>query len=276
MNILMTGYSGFLGKALYDILKNEYNISYIPSKNINKLNEIFINQKQSIFIHVGWGGASNNKDVNNDVQIENIKQSIDLFYFALNLGVTHFVFFSTSWVYGEYSKICNENDACKPKNLYGFSKLKVEEIWQELCNKNNVKLTIIRPFWVFGQNDKENRFIPTIINKCLKNEKIELNKCEHLVNYLHISQFSSALKFLINKKNEGIYNICNDFPYKIKSVVEEIKKISNSSSEITFNKLYPNNFINYWNGDNTKLRSLGWKNQLTLTEALDQTINFYV
>lgn len=272
----MTGCRGFLGKNLHDLLKDEHNIFYIPSKNINRLNEISINQNQSIFIHMGWGGASNSKDLNDNIQIENIKQSIDLFYFALNLGVTHFFFVSTSWVYGKYAKICNENDLCEPKNLYGFSKLKVEEIWQELCRVNNVKLTIIRPFWIFGEGDKENRFIPTIINKSLKNDKIELNKCEHLVNYLHISQFCSAFKILIDKQSEGIYNICNDFAYKTKLIVQEIIKISGSLSKISFDKPYSHDFINYWDGDNTKLKSLGWENKLTLDEALNQTIKWYL
>ena len=272
----MTGYTGFLGKALCEVLNVEHNIFHIPSKNINRLNEISINQNQSIFIHMGWGGASNNKDLNSSIQIENIKQSIDLFYFALNLGVTHFFFVSTSWVYGKYSKICNENDLCEPKNLYGFSKLKVEEIWQELCNKNNMKLTIIRPFWIFGEGDKENRFIPTIINKCLKNEKIELNKCNHFVNYLHVSQFCSAFKILVDKQAEGIYNICNDFPNKVEFIIKQIAEITNSSSNITFNKPYSSDFINCWDGDNTKLKCFDWKNKLTLTEGLNQTIKWHL
>ena len=277
MKILSTGATGFLGKSVCNYFKNEHEFYNIPSEYINNLEELTFKSIKPIrydaLVHIGWGGASNNKDLNNSVQIENIKQSIDLFNFALNLGVKHFVFVSTSWVYGDYDAPCNENNICNPKNLYGFSKLKVEEIWKELSVVNNVKLTIVRPLWIFGKGDKENRFIPTIIKKCLKNENIELNSCEHFVNYLHISEFCSGFRILMNEQAEGIFNICSDSAQKVQIIVKEISRLTMSRSNITFNNPYPPNFVNYWHGDNIKLKSLGWKNSMTLTEGLEKTIN---
>ena len=276
MNILMTGYTGFLGKSLHDILKKEHNIFYIPSKNINRLDQIFIEKNQSTFIHMGWGGASNNKDLNSNIQIENIKQSIDLFNFALHLGVKHFVFVSTSWVYGDYSKVCNENDVCKPKNLYGFSKLKVEEIWKELSIINNVKLTIIRPFWIFGQGDKENRFIPQIIKKFLNNELINLHPSQNTVDYLFINDFISAVNIILkNEQDFQIYNICSAQGYKIKDLVEKIKTLINSKSDIKYNDCYPCEFNMQWIGCNNKLKSLGWRSKTSLEDGLTQIIKNY-
>jgi nucleoside-diphosphate-sugar epimerase len=274
MKIVTTGATGFLGKSICDRLKDKHKFFHIASEGINK--SIFPSIKDvdyDVLMHIGWGGASNNKDLNSDVQIQNIKQGIDLFNFALSIGVKHFVFFSTSWIYGKYDRICNENDACRPTNLYGFSKLKMEEIWTQLAKIHEVKLTIVRPFWIFGGGDKENRFIPQIIKKFLNNEPINLHPAQNLVDYLFINDFVSAIEFLLeNKQNFQIYNICSGQGCEIKSLVRKIKALTNSKSEIKYDRPYPDNFNMQWVGCNNKLKNLGWRSNTNLEDGLIQTI----
>lgn len=269
--IWLSGANGFLGTNLLGSLNKNYQCN--PILRVTYPQEL----KGDILIHCGWISASNSNDLNNPNQIDNITESIKLFHRGISGGIKHFVFISTSWVYGKLLGIDNldEEWICEPNNLYGFSKLKVEEIWAELAKINNVKLTIVRPFWIYGEKDKENRFIPSLINKCLKNQDISLNPCLHEVDYLNISDFCESVQILIDKQAIGVYNVCGGYEFRIKDIIRIIFEKTKSSSRLFYDKEYPPGFIQKWVGSNEKLKNLGWKPKIDIDKGLEETVNYY-
>lgn len=256
--IWLSGSNGFLGKNLLESLNKNYQCN--PILRVADPQEL----KGDILIHCGWISASNSNDLNNSNQIDNITESISLFHRGLRGGIKHFIFIGSSWQDSKYGN-----------NLYQFSKNKTHDILQKLCEINNVKYNLIIPYWIYGLYDKPNRFIPKIINLCLKNEKIELHPAQNLVDYTYVSNFCEAVNLILDKGiNNESYNICSGLGYKIQDIVEKIKFLTNSKSRLTYNKEYSPNFKMEWIGNNDKLKELGWRQKISLEEGLKRIINY--
>lgn len=267
----MTGVGGFLGGITYKYLSKKHKVfSICRNCYDNNWKNIESHFNPDTLINFGWGGANNSKELNLPLQIDNIKNNIDLFNLSLSSGVKNFVFISSSWVYGNYTDILSENYKCNPINLYGFSKYTIENILRVCAEINNINLLIVRPFFIYGPGDNKNKFIPTIVNKCLKNEDIEINFPERQIDYLYIDDFLSGLEILLDKKANGIYNMCSGNGYKISEITEKLKIITNSKSKITYKE--DNSDIKYWVGNNSKLKSFDWDSKTNIKDGLSKLI----
>lgn len=268
MNILITGTNGFLGGAVYRHLSHKHNVFPLHSKYAHNFWIIKDQVKKGNFdtlINFGWGGGSNSKDLNSIEQFDNIKTCIDLFNFGIECGVKRFIGVGSSWENKKFGL-----------NNYGYCKSQVREIWNMMAYSSKKYNNWIVPYWIYGPNDRDNRFIPTIIKKCLKNEKIELHPSKNYVDYLYIDDFVSAVETILKAGYKTVlhYEICSNTRYKIKDIVEGIKSLTNSKSEITYNKEYPPDFNMEWIGDNSKLENLGWYQKIGIGEGLERTIKY--
>ena len=97
-----------------------------------------------------------------------------------------------------------------------------------LFKKKNFPVTVLRPYLVYGPKQDVNRFLPTIIKRCIKNKKFPSSKGDQLRDFLYVDDAAEAIiKSLTNKKAIGhIINIGSGKPKIIKNVIEKVKKIS--------------------------------------------------
>lgn len=273
-NILITGTSGFLGGAVYNSLAHKHNVYPFGHRQFNVIRNgedfnkkhIIKNVKPDIIINFGWGGGSDSKYLDSIEQFDNIKTCIDLFNFGIDVGVKRFIQIGSSWQYFETFGY----------NNYGFCKFLAKEILKKMAITSNIKMESITPWWIYGPNDKENRFIPKIINFCLKNEPISLHPAQNLVDYLFIEDFVSAVALIVEKNDGQVsHNLCSGHGYKTQNIVEKIKLLTNSKSIITYDKEYPAGFNMEWIGNNSKIRKLGWTEKVSLEEGLIKTIKWH-
>jgi dTDP-D-glucose 4,6-dehydratase len=89
-----------------------------------------------------------------------------------------------------------------------------------------------RPCYVYGPNDVKTRLIPTLINKFLNNEEITLDKCDKIIDYIYIDDFTEYVYNLIITQNNGIFNICSGNQYELKDVINLIYTLTYSNSKM--------------------------------------------
>jgi len=144
---------------------------------------------------------------------------------------TKLIHISTDYVYDGSSKIpLKENGKLSPINVYGFTKLKGEE----LALKNNPTTLIIRTSWVYSSFG--NNFVKTMLR--LFNDKEEINVInDQIGSPTYAADIADVIMQLVSKNEEGssingILNFCNSGITNWFEFAEEIKILANSYCKI--------------------------------------------
>jgi len=293
MKVLITGGNGFLGSNIArKLLKHGHKV-YIVSKNYNNILDIFSqiefntefiendikNFSPDTVIHFGWKGGNNSQDANNADQFyDNIPMSIDLLNILSKLSKkSKFIGIGSFAEYGEFNFPIQESDTEQPYNLYGISKLFLKKYSEAYCFQNNIEWAWVRPCYTYGPGDVKTRLIPTVINKCLKGETINLDSCNKTIDYMYIDDFCDYVYFIITNKTSGVYNICSGNQYNLRDLLNKIHNIIGNNNQILYNPdINYNPKSSYVCGDNTKIITQSKQYPLTDIESgIINTINYY-
>lgn len=226
MNIVLTGYSGFLGSHLYRSCSTKYAFKLL-GRNLNYKNSYDINSaiqvekalnKAHVLIHCAARTHVPN-DKSSDSWHEYFSSNVDLTLMlahkAIEAGVKRFIFISSIKVNGEYttSQSYQHNDTAMPVDYYAKSKAQAETELKVLCSTSDMELVIIRPPLVYGKGVKANfmALFNLVTNKfplplgAIKNNRRSLVSVYNLVDLIEtcISRPNAANKtFLVSDDHD--------------------------------------------------------------------------
>ena len=220
-HICITGYNSFIGKHFYKKYKNKFKI-LTYKKNINNLNEIkkFIRNKKITHL-VNFAGLSRIKCEQDRIDCVNTNfKSIKKIINLLNNfnDKPHFIFISTSHVYNFSRKKLKETSKTDPKNIYSKLKLRSENY----IKKHYKNYTILRLFNIYGPNQSKNYFIKDMREKIKKGSVIKIDKS--IRDFIHVSEVSRVIKFIIKKKINGTVNVGSGKGYSLIKIVKYLSK----------------------------------------------------
>ena len=177
MKILITGQNGFIGKALFDLLKQQGHQVRGTVRNENKIEEgLDVIAVGDIGSTTDWSTAlkgiktvihlANRAHVLNDQATDpltifrgvNVAGTIQLAKQALESKVKRFIFISSIKVNGEKTdkQSFSAEDKPNPQDPYAISKLEAENALREIARHSSMEIVIIRPPLVYGQGVKGN------------------------------------------------------------------------------------------------------------------------
>lgn len=279
MKIVVTGANGFLGSNFIKKLQNEkHEICSIIRSTINPFEKI-LEFEPDVVVHFAWDGGNNYESVSDVKQFDNVINGIELLN-TLNMlsKKPKFVGIGSFSEYGNLKHPAIETDIEYPNNLYGLSKYTFKNYSEILCEKFNMNWLWVRPCYTYGPGDVSTRLIPKVIKTIINNQKLELDSCNKIIDYLYIDDFTNYLYTLVIGDNtNGIYNLCSGNQYNLKEVINTICKLMNSSNYITFNTNPSRNLTSpIICGYNYKIKKYSKITKLTeLTDGLNKTINYY-
>jgi len=276
--ILITGGNGFLGSNIAKKARYlNYEVDIISRKSHTPYQQLF-EFNPDVVIHCAWDGGNNYNSVNSPIQYENVTKGIQLIKNINELPTpTKFIGFGSFAEYGEIRSKAVETDQENPLNLYGLSKYMFKEYSKMLCSNYNIEWGWVRPCYVYGPGDVSTRLIPTVINKLLTNQQVELDRCAKLIDYIYIDDFVNMVLSLVEPPIEGVYNICSGEQYELKTLIQTIGDILELPHKITFStsdtKELTSTFIC---GDNSKILKHSKISLLTdFNSGIKNTINYY-
>lgn len=257
--ILVTGGSGFIGsvtcKLLVDSGYNVINIDRVKRQqegvtqypfdiDNHQLKGVIELTKPDAVIHLA---ADHSVPLSiqdpASTYANNVANSISLLNHSINAGVKHFIFSSSSSVYGDSETILNaESDIPNPKTPYGRSKLIFENVLKDYANAYEFNFASLRYFNAAGSyeglgytlNPKQH-LVPILVDVGLNEEVFTINGDDYetpdgtcIRDYTHIfdvaSAHVSALNYLMDGGDSNIFNIGGGSGSSIKQVIAEVEK----------------------------------------------------
>jgi nucleoside-diphosphate-sugar epimerase len=177
-----------------------------------------------------------NRNNANLFYLHNLTGTINLIK-SLTGSIRWFCFLSTIDVYGSSPQNpIRETTLTAPGTYYGTSKLAAEDFLRVYCEKNNIKLAILRTTQVYGPQDTSaKKLIPASVKRALQGEPIEIyGKGNDERDYLYAEDLAEALLSAKESEAEGIFNIATGTSHTILDVVEKIMNITDSSCPVSF------------------------------------------
>jgi len=198
--------------------------------------------------------------------------------FFLKKNLKSFIQIGSSAEYGNIKSPQKESFKCKPKMIYGKSKLKSTKFLMNLYKEKNFPVTILRYYQVYGPSQNINRFIPLLINACIKNIQFPASHGKQKRDFLYVDDAVSAiLKALNNKMSEGkIINIGSGKTITLLSLMKSInQKIGGGDILLGKIKLRKDEPMVIFPNLNRSSKILRWKSTITLKRGINKTIEFY-
>jgi len=167
MRILITGKNSYIARKLQTYLNNLENIeASLLSVRYRLVEDELDFNGIDVFIHLSALVHKNEKNFKyDDYHDSNVKLTQKLINSCIHSNVKHFIFFSSMAVYGS-RKVITKDSLTGPDTMYGQSKLEAENYLLSV-NKKNIKISIIRPPVVFGDQAPGNPKLLKSLSKFL-------------------------------------------------------------------------------------------------------------
>lgn len=247
--VIVWGASGFLGKNLVKALKENYYVYAIVKKNsriphewnqyknltILTQEDVQSIEKADIMFFLAWSGTSGEERKNIELQFASIKVACEAVQIAARLRCFKFVYAGSIMEY-EAIEYLGKKDMIPNKNyVYSISKLLADYYVKILANDLKIEYCNALISNIYGPGEKSKRFIITMCDRLLKNQKIELTSGMQLYDFIYIDDAMSALKLIGEKgKNNEIYYIGNKTQKTLKEYILSMQKVIGSSAELVF------------------------------------------
>lgn len=205
----------------------------------------------------------------------NLTVLLDVLNYCKSSDIT-FNYISTGFVYGPDIINAKETDTCDPRGFYSITKRTAEQLLISFCNTFEIKYRILRIANVYGSDktvSSKKNVLGFLVDLMKSNKPITLyDDGMQLRDYMHVSDICRAIDLIVDKGElNSIYNIASGYPLPFKSIIEMVKDMIGSSSELVsiatpkFNQVaQAKNFT--LNVD--KLKDLGFIQEISLRQGL--------
>lgn len=200
--ILITGTNSYTGNALREYLSqwpDKYETETISLRNESWKSESF-SGFDSIF-HVAGIAHDSTKGSDKEAYYSvNSKLAYDTAHKAMNDGVKHFVFMSSSIVYGSHSGLITRDTPVNPASYYGESKVKAEEMLRTL-ESENFRVCILRCPMIYGKGCKGNY---RLLSKIAKRVPL-FPYVKNFRSMLYVKNMAEFVRLIIDDNAHGLF-----------------------------------------------------------------------
>lgn len=259
MKIAITGFNGFVGKAIVKEIEkyNKLKLVKIKSTEDNKIDSLnmvsrwgslnqIANQLNDCDALIHLSGLAHKDDRQlswSEYYFGNVFQTKELAKAAKKSGVKRIIYVSSLSVMEiEKDKIINHSSPAKPNSYYGFSKLLAERVVQSICEHSDMKSIIIRPPLIYGKNAPGNfKKLKKFTNSCNILPFGGINNKKSLIGERNFAEF--IIHCLLSPKElHGTFLITDK---ETVSTTNLFRSIANSMNKNIYMLKVPNTFLKF-------------------------------
>lgn len=293
--IAITGANGFIGKNLLlsfleesEILAVDYDHSSIEeNKNIalsypeNFLDDLKNKKTNPSFIfHQGACTDTTCYDENYMIR-ENYIYTVRLINLCMERKIP-IIYASSAAVYGDGP--FKEGSKRSPKNIYAKSKSLVDDYVSSLLPQNDVQITGLRYFNVYGPGEDRKMHMSSMVNQfkdqiLLEKEiKIFENSENYNRDFVYVGDIINVNRHFYKNNISGIFNCGTGIAESFCEIPRVLSNYFNfSTKEIKMPDHLKDKYQKYTKSNNEKLKTIGKykKSFLTLEEGIENNVKYW-
>ena len=295
--ILIAGQEGMAGSAIYKLLKKKkYKIieckrKYLDFTDYHKVSSFFKRKKPNVVINAAGkvGGILDNSKYPSDYLNKNILIGLNIINISYKYNVKKIINLGSACIYPKITKLPIKESYLlssfleKTNEAYALAKIVTLKLCEYYKKNKKKEFISIQPANLYGDNDnydlKSSHVIPALIRKFCE---AKLNKKPEVIiwgsgkskrEFMHVNDLASAIYFLLKKKTKEYFlNIGTNEEISIRELANKLRVISNFQGKIIFDKSKPDGQKRRVL-DSTKLKKMGWKNNISLDKGLNKIYN---
>jgi nucleoside-diphosphate-sugar epimerase len=142
-------------------------------------------------------------------------------------SLKRFVHIGSSDEYGSLPAPQSEELREQPISPYSLAKVASTHFLQMLHSTEGFPGVVLRLFLTYGPHQDKRRFLPQIIQACLRDEEFAASGGNQLRDFCYVQDVVRAILLALRTKDiEGhVFNIASGHPVSIRSIIESVQEI---------------------------------------------------
>ena len=299
--IYIAGHRGMVGSACWRALEAK-GYTNLVGKTFKELDlrdqkavEEFIKTEQPVAIidaAAKVGGILANDTYPYEFLMDNMLIQNNLIRSAHENDILKFIFLGSSCIYPKFAAqpLKEEyllTDSLEPTNeWYAIAKISGVKLIEALRKEYGRDYVSLMPTNLYGPNDnfdlKSSHVLPAMIRKFHEamlngNATVELwGTGSPMREFLHVDDLGQAVLFALeNRLEEHLYNVGTGVDLSIKDLAELIQSTVRHQGKIVWDTTKPDGTPRKLM-DNSKINLQGWKNQISLSQGVEFTYQWFL
>ena len=285
--ILVTGASGFVGRAVFTHLESQQrNVVGLTrpgfdrslARNDQRINglapenwQAFVGDlKPTSIILCDWEGVAPPKRDDPIIQSSNLERWKKIVE-AATPSLQHLIALGSQAELSTVQTAIRSDAEMSPRGTYGESKVQAYGQLRKMAEQEGFLLTWARIFSLYGNPKDQNWLISKLLNAIKTKQPLELTPSTQNWNFLHISDLVSALMMLLDKGNlTGPINIAHDKSHKIVDVVEYLSRKTSCGTLFQIGAIpFTPEQVMDMTPDISEMLDIGWKPKIDILDYLN-------
>lgn len=292
---IVTGATGFIGSWLVrELLDNGYSVAVVVrsrarllpefcgkcdvvEKTLQEIKASDFAASADIFFHLAWAGVSSEKKDQVDLQIENIKASLNVLEVAHGVGCSLFLAAGTVAEYALCDNVMDMAARQTPNDFYGAAKVAAYHFVEVRARQLGQPLIWSVIPSTFGEGRTNGNIITYTINSLLKGEKPVYGNLLQMWDFLYVKDVVRALRLIgergIADKVYGIgsgeYRALRDYICSIRDVINPSLPLGIGENPSQSNRTFSSCIDNY-----DLKKDTGFQPGFTFEEGISRTVEY--
>lgn len=288
MRFVMTGATGFLGRALcQELSQNRHKVTAIVRpESVEKAKNLLADKivllpleelenltgEYDVFFHLAWNGSGG--DARNDyrTQLKNLLYMEKALRAAKKCGCSKFIGAGSQAEYGVVDGSAKEAETVPaPFLMYGAAKLSCLHMGRILAEQLGITFVWPRIYSVYGPRENDPTLLGYVARTLREGNVPELSLCENMWDFMYITDFTRAMRLLgEHSESKGIYHIASGEHQKLRLFIENLRDRIKPGAVLKFGEKNTDPVRTFWlEPDISMLQELGFKCRISFKQGID-------
>jgi GDP-4-dehydro-6-deoxy-D-mannose reductase len=184
--------------------------------------------------------------------------------------------FVSAYIYGQPEKLpIGEDSPIRPNNPYAQSKYLAEQLCQFFVEEFYSRITIVRPFNVYGKGQALKFLIPSIIEQAERAPVIKVKDLAPKRDSIYIDDLVRALILALPREKEmAIYNIGSGLSVSVRETIETVQAVLGTHKAVVEEREARKNEIQDVRADISRaVNKLDWSPHYSLYDGIKEMVS---